>query len=91
MHATRLVVRGLTGPLAVLAVLALWHTDRAEPQAPDLVVQGRQAIAANKFDDAIALFEKAVAADPNNPAALVWLGNAQVRKASGAQGMDGPG
>ena len=35
-----------------------------------------------RVDEAIDLFERAVAADAKNPAALAWLGNAQVRKAA---------
>ena len=89
MKHTRRILRAVAGPLAVLAVLVLWHPQRAESQGSDLVAQGRQAILANKFDDALALFQKAVAADPNDPAALVWLGNAQVRKAGTVGGMEG--
>ena len=47
-----------------------------------LVAEGRLALDAGKVDDALAIFEKAVAANPNDPAALAWLGNAQVRKTS---------
>jgi tetratricopeptide (TPR) repeat protein len=80
----------LAGLLVLLAVV-VWPVGPVASQTAELVAQGRQALAANKFDEAAALFEKAVAADPNDPAALAWLGNAQVRKASVATGMDGPG
>jgi tetratricopeptide (TPR) repeat protein len=61
--------------------LALWHPAHVEPQAADLAARAGQALGAGRVDDAIAMFEKAVAADPNDPAALAWLGSAQVRKA----------
>ncbi len=78
--------------VAVLALLiAVWHPNTAEPETPDLVVQGRHALDADKADDAIALLEKAVAANPNDPAALAWLGTAQVRKARTAAPVDAPG
>src|SRR5439155_468245 len=60
-------------------------------QTADLVVQGRQALDADRPDDAIALLEKAVAADPKSPAALAWLGSAQVRKAARVGGMEAAG
>jgi hypothetical protein len=59
-----------------------------EVQAADLVSQGRQALDADRIDDAIALLEKAVSAEPGNPAALAWLGSAQVRKAGKIGGME---
>jgi hypothetical protein len=62
----------------------------AQPPA-DLVAQGRQAVAAGRIDDAIALFERARAADPNNPAAVAELGSAQVRRARSAPLMEQPG
>src|SRR2546426_659144 len=43
------------------------------------------------LDGATALFEKAVAVDPKNPAALAWLGSAQVRKAARIGGMEAAG
>ncbi|HET7341428.1 MAG TPA: hypothetical protein VFL90_08200, partial [Methylomirabilota bacterium] len=42
----------------------------------------RQALDADRVDEAIAILEKTVAAEPTNPAALAWLGSAQVRKAA---------
>jgi tetratricopeptide (TPR) repeat protein len=77
--------------LAVLCILAVLGPDHVEPQTGDLVTQGRQALDADRPDDAIALLEKAVAADPNNPAALAWLGSAQVRKAPRVGGMEAAG
>ena len=74
-------MRRLAAGLAVLCILGVLRPDHVEPQTPDLVAQGRAALDADRPDDAIALFEKALAADPKNPAALAWLGSAQVRKA----------
>jgi tetratricopeptide (TPR) repeat protein len=69
------------------AVAALWIlivSRGAEAQSPDLVAQGRQALVANNVDEALTLFEKAVAADPEDPFALTWLGVTQARKAANA-------
>ena len=77
--------------IALLCFLAVLRPDHVEPQTADLVVQGRQALDADRPDDAIALFEKAVAADPKSPAALAWLGSAQVRKAARVGGMEAAG
>ena len=76
---------------AVLCVLAMVRPDHVEPQTFDLVAQGRQALEADRPDDAIALFEKAIAAEPNNPAALAGLGSAQVRKAARVGRMEAAG
>lgn len=57
----------------------------------DLVAQARQALDANKVDDAIAILENAVAAEPMNAAALAWLGSARVRKARTASFFEAPG
>ena len=62
-----------------------------EAQAADLVSQGRQALDADRIDDAIALLETSVSAEPGNPAALAWLGSAQVRKAGKVGGMEAAG
>src|SRR2546430_17505670 len=40
---------------------------------------------------AIALFDRAVAADPKSAAALAWRGSAQVRKAGRVPGMEAAG
>jgi Flp pilus assembly protein TadD len=64
-----------------LGVSALVPVDRIEPHPVDLVTQGRPALDARRVDEAIGLFERAVSAEPTNPAALAWLGSAQVRKA----------
>ena len=85
--------RGLR-PLSVIAVLvlwALWPVVQVEPQAVDLVAQGRQALEAKRIDEAIGLFERAANADARNPAALAWLGSAQVRKAGGVPPMEAAG
>ena len=76
----------LVGTLAML-----WRPDAIEPQTLDLVTQGRQALDAGRIDDAITLLEKAVSADGKNPAALAWLGSAQVRKAGQVGGMEAAG
>jgi len=77
--------------LAALCILAVLRPDHVEPQTAELVTQGRQALDADRPEDAIALFENAVAADPRNPAALAWLGSAQVRKAARVGGMEAAG
>ena len=76
---------------AALVLAALWPAIYVEPQTLDLVTQGRQAIDAKRIDEAIALFEKATSADARNPAALAWLGNAQVRKAGTVEPMEAAG
>jgi tetratricopeptide (TPR) repeat protein len=82
-------------PLGILVLVAglliVSKPDTVEPQALDLVTQGRQALDAGRIDEAIALLEKAVSADGTNPAALAWLGSAQVRKAGQVPGMEGAG
>lgn len=87
MKLTQHIFRGL----AALAVFVIWPADRAEPQPTDLVAQARQALDADKVDDAIAVLEKAVVADPKDTAALAWLGSAQVRKARTAPLFEAPG
>jgi len=85
------LVRQLGSVLALAAAVAIWQPDSLEAQAVDLVSQGRQALDADRVDDAIALLEKAVSAEPKNPAALAWLGSAQVRKAGKVPGMEAAG
>jgi tetratricopeptide (TPR) repeat protein len=77
--------------LILLTVCALAPLDEITAQGTDLVAQGRQALEAKRIDEAIALFERAASADPNNPAALAWLGSAQVRKAGSVPAMDAAG
>jgi tetratricopeptide (TPR) repeat protein len=77
--------------LLVVSVLGIWQPDSLEPQTLDLVAQGRQALDTGRIDEAIALLEKAVADDPRNPAALAWLGSAQVRKAGQVPGIEAAG
>lgn len=77
--------------LMVLVLCALVPVDEITAQGVDLVAQGRQALEARKIDEAIALFQRATSAEPRNPAALAWLGNAQVRKAASAEPMDAAG
>jgi len=91
MIANERVLRGLTGALAVLIILALGHPFHAETEGADLVTQGRQALDAGRVDEAIGLFERAVAADAKDPAALAWLGSARVRKAPGVPLMERAG
>lgn len=81
-------VRRVALTVVTSVVIGLGHPGAA-PLQPDLVAQGRTALDADHIDDAIALFEKAVAADAKNPAALAWLGSAQVRKARTVPGVDG--
>lgn len=92
MKPTPCTVRRLGAAVAAITFFLLASPpSRADAQAADLVAQGREALAANKVDDALAIFEKAVAADAKDPAALAWLGNAQVRKARTAAPMDAAG
>lgn len=77
--------------LLLITLVALWLPDSLEAQTADLVTQGRQALDADRVDEAIALLEKAVSAEPKNPAALAWLGSAQVRKAGKVGGMEAAG
>ena len=77
--------------LLIGGLALLWQPDSIEPQTLDLVAQGRQALDAGRIDDAITLLEKAVSADGKNPAALAWLGSAQVRKAGQVGGMEAAG
>jgi tetratricopeptide (TPR) repeat protein len=81
-----------TGSVLALAVtVAAWQPDSLEAQAADLVSQARQALDADRIDDAIALLEKGVSAEPKNPAVLAWLGSAQVRKAGKVPPMEAGG
>ena len=84
-------LRHLGAALIAAAAVSIWQPDSLEAQAADLVSQGRQALDADRIDDAIALLEKAVSAEPRNPAALAWLGSAQVRKAGQVPGMEAAG
>jgi tetratricopeptide (TPR) repeat protein len=84
-------MRHVAAGLAMLCVLGVLRPDHVEPQARDLVTQGRAALDAGRADEAVAILEKAVAADPRSPAALAWLGSAQVRKAGQAPGVEAPG
>jgi len=78
--------RRLAAALAVVLFLGIWRPDSIEPQTLDLVAEGRQALDADRIDDAVALFEGAVTADATTPAALARLGSAQVRE-GGLRGL----
>jgi len=75
-------LRHLGAALIAAAAVSIWQPDSLEAQAADLVSQGRQALDADRIDDAIALLETAVSA---------WLGSAQVRKAGRVPGMEAAG
>jgi tetratricopeptide (TPR) repeat protein len=77
--------------LLLFVAVALWQPDSLEAQPAGLVSQARQALDADRVDDALALLEKAVSAEPANPAALAWLGSAQVRKGGKVGGMEAAG
>ncbi len=77
--------------VATLVLLAIATSAHAASPAAALVDDGRRSLDAGRIDDALATLERAVAADPNDPAALVWLGSAQVRKARTAEPFDAPG
>lgn len=92
MKPTHRPIRRLPTMVAAISLCVLaWSPEHVEPQANDLVAQGRQALDANRVDDALALFEKAVANDGKDPAALAWLGSAQVRKAPSVPLFNRPG
>ena len=62
--------RGFSIAVATSAfVIAVWCPNPAGAQ-PDLVTQGRQALEANRVEEALAILEKAVTADPASAAAL---------------------
>lgn len=85
------LARQLGPALALATTVAIWQPDALDAQPADLVSQGRQALDADRVDDALALLERAVSTDPRNPAALAWLGSAQVRKAGKVGGMEAAG
>ena len=85
------LLRAVGSVVTLAAAVAVWPPATLEAEAADLVGQGRQALDADRVDDAIALFEKAVSAEPRNPAALAWLVSAQVRKAGKVGGMEAAG
>jgi tetratricopeptide (TPR) repeat protein len=85
------LARRLATAVVVVVCFGIWRPDSIEPQTLDLVAQGRQALEGDRIDDALALFERAVAAEPRNPAALAWLGSAQVRKGGRVPATDGAG
>ena len=74
--------------VAVLVAVAPSTAYAASP-ADAIVAEGRRALDADRVDEALALLERAVAADAKDPSALAWLGSAQVRKARSAPPMDG--
>ena len=82
--------RGLRAAV-VLVLCALVPLDVVEPRPVDLVTQGRQALDAERVDEAIGLLERAASADARNPAVLASLGSAQVRKAGGVPAIEAAG
>ncbi|MEK7862003.1 MAG: hypothetical protein AAB295_01920 [Chloroflexota bacterium] len=90
MHTSRYGVQVLFAAF-VLACCPGWPAYQAAAQPADPVAQGRQALDAKRVDEAIDLFERAVRADAANPAALAWLGSAQVRKAGTVPPIDAAG
>jgi tetratricopeptide (TPR) repeat protein len=91
MRPLQRVIRGFAGIVVAFTFVTIWFVSDAESQKGDPIALGIQALDANKVDEAIAFFEKAVAADPKNPTALAWLGSAQVRKAKEAPLLEKPG
>ncbi len=75
--------------VAVLVLVAAVPATYAA--SPERVAEARRALDADRVDEALALLERAVAADANDATALAWLGSAQVRKARTAPGLDGAG
>ncbi|HLC41034.1 MAG TPA: tetratricopeptide repeat protein [Methylomirabilota bacterium] len=84
MRALPRIIQGFAGAVVGFTFFSILVVPHVEPQAADPIVLGRQALDADRADEAIRIFEKAVAADPKDPAALAWLGSAQVRKAKEA-------
>jgi tetratricopeptide (TPR) repeat protein len=74
--------------VSFLVLLAAVATVLAASPTAELVTEGRRALDADKVDDALSFFERAVAADAKDPAALAWLGSAQVRKAGKVPQME---
>jgi hypothetical protein len=91
MTTTERRARTLGGFLAVLIALTVAVPHHAQPQAADLVTQGRRALDADRIDEAIGLFGRAAAADAGNAATLAALGSARVRKARAAPLMERAG
>ena len=87
----RTILRLGTVVAAFAALTVVWPPGRAGALTTDLVAEGRRALDADKVDEAIAILERAVAADPNDAAALAWLGSARVRKARTASVFTAPG
>jgi tetratricopeptide (TPR) repeat protein len=75
--------------VSLLILLAAASSVFAASPAAELVAEARRALDTDRVDDALALLERAVAADANDPTALAWLGSAQVRKAAKVPPMDG--
>ena len=75
--------------LAAALVVSAFASAHAASPAAALVAEWRRALDADRIDEALALLERAAAADANDPAALAWLGSAQVRKARSVPPMDG--
>ena len=81
MKPTGPTLRRVSAAVATVLCLAIWHPLPVAPQAADRVAEATQALDAGRVSEAMATLEQAVAADPNDPAALAWLGSAQVRRA----------
>ena len=92
MTPTRSTLRYFGTTVAVFSLcLLVWRPPDVEPQPSDAVAEARKALAADRVDDALAILEQAATADPKDPAALAWLGNAQVRKAGKVPLFERPG
>jgi tetratricopeptide (TPR) repeat protein len=91
MRAIQRPLRSFAVAVMAITLAANWFMSGAESQTNDPVTLGVQALDANKVDEAIDIFEKAIAADPNNPEALARLGSAQVRKARTVNIFSAPG
>jgi tetratricopeptide (TPR) repeat protein len=91
MKPTRQTERRVSAAVATVLCLALWAPPHAVSQTVDRVAEATRALDAGRVNDAIATLEQAGAADPHDPAALVWLGSAQVRKARDASLFEAAG
>jgi tetratricopeptide (TPR) repeat protein len=82
-------VRRIGLAMAVLAaVIGVAPGPRAFAQAVDPVTRAREALAADRVDEAIGILEAALGAAPNDPATLATLGNARVLKSRSAPPME---
>ena len=74
-------VRAMAKSVLVAVLVLLAAVPATYAASPELVAEARKALDADRVDEALAMLERAVAADAKDADALAWLGSAQVRKA----------